>query len=414
MESQKVVITGIGAVSPVGLSAAETFESLINGRGGVTSLEGMEFSEKAPVTIGAPVKGFDPVALLGKKKSRRHARFTQLAVAAAREAQKDAQLAEAGYDPRRVATIIGVGLGGLQVIHNAALTLEHRGPRKITAYTIPALIPNMAAGIISIEAGARGPCYCTASACASSTHAVGEALHSIRSGRADAVICGGAESTLTPLALASFAAMRALSRRNDDPARASRPFDAGRDGFVLGEGAGVMILEREEVARRRGATIYGEVAGYGATADAFHITQPMEQGQGGAEAIEQALADARMTIDDIDYVNAHGTSTPFNDAAETSAIKTVFGARAKELWVSSTKSMTGHLLGGAGGLEAVICAQILQRGVVPPTINLETPDPRCDLDYVPHTARERRIRGVVSNSFGFGGQNATLVLRAVE
>jgi 3-oxoacyl-[acyl-carrier-protein] synthase II len=347
------------------------------------------------------------------KEVRRNDRYTQFGFVAAKEAVRDSGLDLGKEDGDRVGVIIGSGIGGMQTYETQLRIFFERGPRKVSPFTIPALVMNMCSGLVAIEYGARGPNFGIASACATGTHAIGEAALAIRRGEADVMIAGGSEAALTPFAYASFCAMKAMSTRNDAPQKASRPFDRNRDGFVMGEGAGVVILESIEHARARGARIYCELAGYAATCDAYHITQPDPAGKGLSLAMHRALASAGVRPEEIDYINAHGTSTPYNDRYETLAIKEVFGDHARKLAISSTKSMTGHLLGAAGGIEAVICAKTIQTGRIAPTINLDDPDPDCDLDYVPHVARECPVKTVLSNNLGFGGQNASAVFRAV-
>jgi 3-oxoacyl-[acyl-carrier-protein] synthase II len=407
----RIAVTGLGAVSPVGGTAPRSFSALLEGRSGVVDLSAL-LDARFDVRIGAPARDFSPETPLGPKQARRHGRFTLLAVSAAREAIADAGLHEAGYAPARIACVVGVGLGGLEAVDAAAVALHERGPKAVSPYGIAALVPNMAAGMIAIEAGLMGPCYAIASACASGAHAIGDALNMLRRGQVDAVVAGGAEACLTPLSIASFSSMRALSRSKRPPAEVSRPFDRERDGFVLGEGAGMLVLETEQRARKRNVNIYAELAGYAATADAFHETQPRADGLGVANAMRQALVDARLAPDAIDYVNAHGTSTVFNDRMESLAIANVFGAHSESLWVSSTKSMTGHLLGAAGAFEAVVSCLVLRHQQVPPTLNCDATDEDCKLDYVPGHARSGRIRATLSNSFGFGGQNAALIMAA--
>lgn len=341
-------------------------------------------------------------------------RFVQFAVVAAHEALRSAGLGDSRPDPERIGVVVGSGIGGMETFEEQHTTLLQKGHRRVSPFFIPMMISDMAAGQVSLTFGLKGPNFGTVSACASGAHAIGEALRLLRAGDADVIVCGGAESTITPMAVAGFGNMRALSTRNDDPQRASRPFDVGRDGFVIGEGAGILVLETEAHAKARGAQPICELAGYGASGDAYHITSPCVDGEGAARAMKRALADAAMSLDEVGYVNAHGTSTPAGDPIEVNAVKTVFGDHARRLWMGSTKSMTGHLLGAAGGLEAVVCALALQRGIVPPTINLETPDPQCDLDLVPNTARNAKLKAVMSNSFGFGGHNVSLVMRAVS
>lgn len=404
-----VAVTGIGVVSPVGTTAAASFDALVRGESGVEAWSDLDASMEA--RLAARVRGVDGSTLLGTKAARRLGRFTQLAAVAAVQAAEDAGLADANYDAESVGTVVGVGLGGLEALHAAALTLETKGPRRVSPFGIPSLIPNLAAATVAEIVNARGPSLCVSSACASSGHAIGEACQIVRQGRATAVLAGGAEACVHPLAAACFGRMGVLSRRNDAPHAASRPFDAQRDGFVLAEGAAVLVLEDLSAARARGARIYGLLAGYGATADAYSATRPNPDGVAAARAISGALADAGLRPDEVDYVNAHGTATQHADAAETTALKLAFKEHATKLWISSTKSMTGHMLGAAAAFEAVVSLLALNRSVVPPTINLERPDPACDLDYVPRLARERRLRAVISNSFGFGGQNVCLAFR---
>jgi 3-oxoacyl-[acyl-carrier-protein] synthase II len=363
--------------------------------------------------IGAEVRDWDPAQHMDPKEVRRNDRYTQFGFVAAKEAVGDSGLDLGTEDGDRVGVIIGSGIGGMQTYETQLKIFFERGPRKVSPFTIPALVMNMCSGLVAIEYGARGPNFGIASACATGTHAIGEAALAIRRGEADIMIAGGSEAAVTPFAYASFCAMKAMSTRNDAPQKASRPFDRSRDGFVMGEGAGVVVLESIEHARARGARIYCELAGYAATCDAYHITQPDPDGKGLSLAMHRALASAGMRPEEIDYINAHGTSTPYNDRFETLAIKQVFGEHAWKLAISSTKSMTGHLLGAAGGIEAVICAKTIQSGRIAPTINLEDPDPDCDLDYVPNVARELPVRAVLSNNLGFGGQNASAVFRAI-
>ncbi len=409
----RVVVTGLGAVSPLGLDADTLWDGLLAGRSGVGPITRFDATEY-PVTFGAEVDDFDPTAWVDGKDVKKLDRFLQFGIASAEMALADADFTIDDDNAEDVATYIGSGIGGLESICDAVITLEARGPRRISPFVIPKILINMASGHVSIRTGARGPNFSHVSACATGNHAIGEALRLLQYGDAKVAIAGGAEAGIVPLSLAGFARMRALSTRNDDPTAASRPFDKDRDGFVIGEGAGVLILEELEHARARGARIYCEVKGYAANSDAHHMTAPHPDGAGARACMSRALKDAGWDPTDVDYVNAHGTSTPFNDAAETKAIKEVFGAHAYDLAVSSTKSMTGHLLGAAGGLEAVICALAIHRGVVPPTINLTTPDPDCDLDYVPHTAREMKVRRTLSNAFGFGGTNGCLAFGALE
>ncbi|MEZ4392983.1 MAG: beta-ketoacyl-ACP synthase II [Polyangiales bacterium] len=409
--SCEVVVTGLGLVTPLGLDLERTWSALCEGRSGVATITRFDASAHR-TRIAAEVKGFDPLQWVDPRRVRETDRFTQFALAAAQMAWQDAGLAGEDLGDRG-GVIIGSGMGGLETIESHHDTLRARGPAKISPYFIPAAIANLGAGQVAMRLGLRGPNYCITSACASGAHAIGEAGRWIARGAVDVMIAGGAEATITPLAIAGFDAMRALSTRNDEPERASRPFDAGRDGFVMGEGAGVLVLERRDRAEARGATIYARLAGYGATDDAHHITQPAPQGAGAQRAMRAALAEGGVSPEAVGYVNAHGTSTPAGDVQEAEAIRAVFGAHAGELAVSSTKSMTGHLLGAAGGVEAAFTALALARGVLPPTINLDAPDPRCDLDFVPHVARRRRVEHALSNAFGFGGTNVSLLLSRV-
>lgn len=407
-DSQRVVATGIGLVTPVGNDVPSTWAALLAGQSGaglITQFDHTEFKTH----FAAEVKDFDPTRYVDKQQARRMDRFLHFAVAAAQEALADARFDMAQQDPRRMGVVMGTGIGGVHVLLEQYDIFRDRGPRRVSPFTVPGLMPNSAAAQISITIGARGPNLAIATACAAGTHAVGEAAELIRRGAADVMIAGGSEAGIVPLSMAGFENMGALSSRNDEPQRASRPFDAGRDGFLMGEGAGIVVLERLDRARSRGARIYGEIIGYGATADAYHITAPAEDGAGAAECMRMALADAGLAPAAVDYINAHGTSTPLNDAGETRAIKIVFGEHAYRLAVSSTKSMTGHLMGAAGAIEAVFCLLVLRDQVLPPTINYETPDPLCDLDYVPNRARPARVNVAASNSFGFGGHNGTLI-----
>ncbi|MGI9038135.1 MAG: beta-ketoacyl-ACP synthase II [Gemmatimonadota bacterium] len=414
-DRRRVVVTGMGLVTPVGLDVEETWSSLLAGRGGVAPITLFDASDQ-PVRFAAEVKDFDPELYQDKKEVRRSDRFLQFAIATAEQAMRQAGLADrtAETPSERYGVIVGSGIGGLATLEAQHSKMLERGPDRVSPFFIPMFIADMAAGMISMRYGARGPNFATVSACASSAHAIGLALRSIRNGEADVMIAGGTESTVTPLCMAGFASMKALSERNDSPATASRPFDATRDGFVLGEGAGMLVLESLEHATERGATILGELAGFGQSADAYHMTAPVPGGAGAQLAMRGALVDAGVELTDVDYVNAHGTSTPANDATETAALKSVFGAHAGKLAVSSTKSMTGHTLGAAGAIETAICVLACARGVIPPTINYETPDPECDLDYVPNEPVERNVEVALSNSFGFGGHNVALVTRRWE
>ncbi len=409
-DSQRVVITGIGVVTPVGNDTPTTWAALLAGRSGVDTIS--LFDHDAFKThIAAEVKDFDPTQYLDKATARRMDRFLHFAAAAAQEAMTDASFEMRHYDPRRVGVLVGSGIGGVHVLLEQQHILQDKGPRRVSPFAVPGLMLNSASAHISILLGARGPNLTLATACATGTHAIGEAAEIIRRGRADVMIAGGSEAGIVPMAVAGFENMGALSGRNDDPQHASRPFDAGRDGFVMGEGAGVLVLERLDLAVARGARLYGEVVGYGCTADAFHITAPAEDGIGAAECMRLALDDADMPPEAVDYINAHGTSTPLNDAGETKAIKMVFGEHAYRLAVSSTKSMTGHLMGAAGAIEAAFCLLAFRDQILPPTTNYETPDPLCDLDYVPNVARATTVNVAMSNSFGFGGHNGTVILR---
>jgi 3-oxoacyl-[acyl-carrier-protein] synthase II len=407
-----VAVTGVGLVSPIGLTAKENWASLTAGVSGIGMITRFDATDYA-CRIAGEVKGFDPSAFLEKKEVKKFDTFIHFAVAAAKEAMTDSGLVVTPENAERVGVCIGSGIGGLPLIEETHKTVLEKGPRRISPFFIPGLIVNMAAGLVSIQTGAKGPNSATATACATSAHAIGDAANAIRRGDADAMIAGGSEAVITTLAVGGFSAMRALSTRNDDPKGASRPWDKDRDGFVLGEGAGILVLEDLALAKARGAPIYAELAGYGMSGDAYHISAPSEDGDGPFRVMRNALLDADVNPDEVVYVNAHGTSTPHGDRIETIAIKRVFGDHARKLAVSSTKSMTGHLLGAAGGLEAGILALAMRHGVVPPTINYVTPDPECDLDYTPNTAREKKLPVALSNSFGFGGTNASLLMRAV-
>jgi 3-oxoacyl-[acyl-carrier-protein] synthase II len=413
MEAQnhRVVVTGTGVVSPIGNDTGTFWQRLLagcSGAGPITRFDATKYATR----FACEIKEFDPNVAIERKDAKRMDRFVQFAVVAAAEAIRDAGLDVDALDRNRIGVIIGSGIGGMETFESQHQVLLERGPDRVSPFFIPMMISDMAAGQVSIQFGLRGPNFCTVSACASSAHAIGESLRLLRAGDADVIIAGGSESTITPMALAGFGNARALSTRNDDPIRASRPFDQGRDGFVIGEGAGLLVLETEEHARRRGARVICELCGYGASADAYHMTAPSESGDGAARALRRALEDAGMRPEDVQYVNAHGTSTPTGDPIEVRAVKSVLGEHAHRIMMSSTKSMTGHLLGAAGGLEAVATALAIQHGVVPPTINLEEPDPQCDLDFVPNQARAARVTAALSNSFGFGGHNVTLAMRA--
>ncbi|HUL59695.1 MAG TPA: beta-ketoacyl-ACP synthase II [Anaeromyxobacteraceae bacterium] len=411
MSRRRVVVTGLGLVSPVGIGVDESWSALVAGRSGVAPITLFDASS-FPTRIAAEVKGFDPTKFMDRKEARRNDRFIQFALAAAEMAMKDSGLDMAREDAERVGCIVGAGIGGLGTIEEEHKTFLEKGVRKIGPFFIPSLIINLGAGQISIRYGMKGPNFSPVSACATANHSIGDAAIYIERGMADVMVTGGCEATITPLGIGGFCAARALSERNDAPEKASRPFDRGRDGFVAGEGSGILILEEYERARKRGAKIYCEVAGYGATADANHVTSPSPRGEGGQRAMKMALRDAGVPPDQVGYINTHGTSTPQGDIAECQAINDVFGEHArKKLMVSSTKSMTGHLLGAAGGLEAVVTVLAIARGVLPPTINIEEQDPECQLDVIPNTAREVRVDVAMSNSFGFGGTNAVLLMK---
>jgi 3-oxoacyl-[acyl-carrier-protein] synthase II len=408
--TRRVVITGVGLVSPVGVGTTANWDGLLAGQSGIGPITRFD-AEQFACRIAGEVKGFDPLQFVEKKDVKKMDVFIQFAIAAADFATKDAKLT---IDPElapRVGVFIASGIGGFSTIEREHKALLEGGPRRLSPFFIPAAIINLAAGQVSIRLGAKGPNSATCTACSASAHAIGDAWEIIRRCDAEVMIAGGSEAAITPLGVGGFAAMRALSTRNDQPDKASRPFDAERDGFVMGEGAGVVILEELEFARRRGAPIYAELVGYGMSADAYHITAPSEDGDGAMRVMEAALRDAKIRPSEVDYINAHGTSTPYNDRLETLAMKKLFGDHARSLAISSTKSMTGHLLGAAGGLEAGITALAVKHQIAPPTINLEHPDPECDLDYVPHKAREMRIDYALSNSFGFGGTNGALLFK---
>jgi 3-oxoacyl-[acyl-carrier-protein] synthase II len=411
---RRVVITGMGLVSPLGNDLKSFWDNLSNGRSGIGPITLFDVTQY-DCRIAGEVKNFDPAAWFNNPRdARRSDRFTQLAVAAAKMALADSGLALPAANPDRIGVMVGSGIGGLKTMEDQHTILMNRGPSRISPFMIPMLISNMASGIISMEHGLQGPNYATVSACATSAHGIGEAWRMIREGDADAFVAGGSEAAIVPLGIGGFGAMKALSTRNDEPTRASRPFDKGRDGFVMGEGAGILVMEELEHAKARGANIYAEIAGYGLSADAYHMTTPLENGEGAQRCMRMALKKAGLNPEQVDYVNAHGTSTPVGDLCETRAVKAVFGQHAHQLSVSSTKSMTGHLLGAAGVVESIACIMAIQNSLVPPTINLENPEEECDLDFTPLTAKERKIRVAVNNSFGFGGHNATLIIRAFE
>ena len=408
---RRVVVTGMGAVTPVGNDVATMWRSLVEGKSGagpITKFDASTFE----VRFACEVKGFDPLQFMDRKEAKRADQFTQYAVAASRQAMDDAGFGGGtGYEPDNTGVIIGSGIGGLKIFEEQHDVYRQRGPGKISPFFIPMFISDIAAGIVSMQFGAKGPNYATVSACATSAHAIGDAYRTIQYGDADVMITGGAEATVTPMAVGGFANMKALSERNDSPETASRPFDLTRDGFVMGEGGAVLILEELEHARKRGARIYSEIIGYGATGDAYHLTAPAPNGEGAQRAMKRALQDAQLSPGDVQYINAHGTSTPANDLNETAAIKAVFGEHAAGVNVSSTKSMTGHMLGAAGAIELVISTLAINNSLIPPTINYRTPDPECDLNYTPNAAVERELHAAISNSFGFGGHNTTLAVK---
>ena len=409
-DSQRVVITGLGAITPLGLDVDSFFQGLLEGKNGISKVESFD-TEKFTCKIGGEIKDFDATNYMDPKEARRNDRFVHFAFAATKQAVADAGLNMDQEDPDRVGVFIGSGIGGMDTIEKNCIKLIEGGPRKVSPFMIPALISNMASGVIGIELGAMGPNFSIVSACATGAHAIGESLKTLRLGEADVMIAGGSEATITSLSYAGFCSMKAMSTNNDDPEHASRPFDLNRDGFVMGEGAGVVVLETLEHAKKRGAKIHCELVGYGASCDANHITAPHPEGKGLIGAMKRALHSAQLNTTDVGYINAHGTSTPYNDRFETMAVKTLFGEHMKNVPMSSTKSMTGHLLGAAGGAESVACVRMLETGILAPTINYQEPDPDCDLDYVPNEAREAKISVAMSNSLGFGGQNASLVFK---
>jgi 3-oxoacyl-[acyl-carrier-protein] synthase II len=413
MQTRRVVITGIGLVSALGIGTAETWAAVLAGQSGIDRVTRFDVTGYA-AQIAAEVKGFDPLTFIEKKDIKKMDLFIQYAIAAAQFAMDDSKLAITAENAPDVGAFIGSGIGGFITIEREHEALLKGGPRKVSPFFIPSAIINLAAGQVSIRFGAKGPNLATCTACSASAHALGESYEIIKRGDAIAMIAGGSEAAITPMSLGGFGQLRALSTRNDEPSRACRPFDKDRDGFIIGEGAGVCILEELEHAKQRGAPIYAEVVGYGSSGDAYHMTAPTEDGDGARRVMQMAIRKAGIAASDVDYINAHGTSTPYNDTIETRAIKDCFGDHAGKLAISSTKSMTGHLLGGAGGLEAGITALAVYHGEVPPTINLDNPDPECDLDYVPHTRRTMPVRYALSNSFGFGGTNAALLFKRYE
>jgi len=411
---RRVVVTGLGLVTPLGLDVETTWRNLLEGVSGAGPITHFEVTDEFDVRFAAEVKGFDPEQYMDRKEVRRTDRFAQFAIAVAHQAVQQAGLLEdleRGLNRDRIGVLIGSGIGGIATFEEQARIMIERGPKRISPFFVPMFIPDIAAGLVSMRYGLRGPNFATVSACASSAHAIGEAFRIIQRGEADAMIAGGTEATVTPLTIAGFASMKALSTRNDSPETASRPFDATRDGFVLGEGAGAMVLESLEHALARGATILGEIIGFGQSADAYHMTAPAPEGAGAQLAMRAALEDAGLQPTDVDYINAHGTSTPANDVNETLAVKAVFGEHAYELVMSSTKSMTGHLLGAAGAVEAAISILVCREGKIPPTINFSTPDPDCDLNYAHNRRIDRAVDVALSNSFGFGGHNVCLAVR---
>ena len=408
--TRRVVVTGVGLVCALGIGTEESWENLVAGKSGIACITGFD-ATGFDCRIAGEVKNFDPFRWIEKKELKKMARFIQIALAGADFAVQMAEWKPEHSDLDEVGVYVSSGIGGFDIIEREHGKLLYGGPNKISPFFIPSAIVNLASGQISIRYGARGPNSATATACSASAHAIGDSFKIIERGAAEMMICGGSEATVTPMGVGGFAAMKALSTRNENPAGASRPFDAQRDGFVVGEGAGILILESLEHAQKRNAPIIGEIVGYGMSGDAYHITQPAEDGNGAYRVMKAAIKDAKLSPEDIGYVNAHGTSTPLGDVIETRALKRVFGERAKSVPISSTKSMTGHLLGGAGGLEAGICVLALRDQILPPTINQETPDPECDLDYIPNTARKASVEYALSNSFGFGGTNAALIFR---
>ena len=413
-QSRRVVVTGIGCLSALGPDTASFWDGLIKGRSGISRITRFDPTD-FPSKVGAEIRDFDPGKFMDPKEAKRNDRYTQYAVAASRMAIEDAKVDTTKLDADRFGVIIGSGIGGMETIENQARVLIERGPSRVSPFTIPSLIANIASGVVAIEFKAKSVNYGVVSACASGSHALGEAMRHIRDGHADIMLSGGSEAAITRLGYAGFCNMKAMSTDfNDTPEKASRPFDKLRDGFVMGEGAGVLVIESLEHAQARGARIYCELAGYGATCDAYHITGQDQEGKGLALCLNRALSEAGIAKSEVSYINAHGTSTPINDRCETLAIKRVFGEQAPKIAISSTKSMTGHLLGAAGGVEAAVCALAIHHGVVPPTLNLENPDPDCDLDYVPNQARKMQVNVAISNNLGFGGHNASLVFKALK
>ena len=408
-DTKRVVVTGMGTVTSLGQNVDEFFGNLLAGKSGIDRVESFDASAFT-CRIGAECKDFDATQWMDPKEARRSDRYAHLAMAASKMAVEDSQLDMAAEDPAQVGVLIGSGIGGMWTIENQSRILHERGPRRVSPFMIPSLIANIASGLVAIEYGMQGPNFAVVSACATATHAIGESLRILRSGEAEVMVAGGSEAAITPLGYAGFCSMKAMSTRNEEPQRASRPFDKGRDGFIMGEGAGILVLETLAHAKARGAKIYGEILGYAATCDAFHVTQPETTGKGLTLCLQKALKNSGLTPDKVDYVNAHGTSTPFNDRVETKAMKDTFGEHAGRLKVSSTKSMTGHLLGAAGGIEAIVCLKAIETGQIPPTINYEEPEEGLDLDYVPNEKVECPVNVAMSNNLGFGGHNASLVV----
>ncbi len=411
--ARRVVVTGMGVVSPLGKSVEETWDELVAGRSGAGPIQRFDPAQ-LDVRFACEVKDFDPQEYMDRKDAKRADRYAQYAIAAAEAAVRRAGLNGTLPSPERTGVLIGSGIGGIWTFEEQCKAFLEKGPKRVSPFFVPMFIPDIASGLVSIRFGAKGPNYCTVSACASSAHAIGEAFRLIQSGTADMMIAGGAEAAVTPLSIAGFQNMKALSTRNDEPAKASRPFDKDRDGFVMGDGAGIVVLEHLEGAMDRGADILGEVVGYGMSGDAYHMTQPAPGGEGARRSMEHCLADAKLDPTDVGYINAHGTSTPHGDIAETKAVKDVFGDHAMSLVMGSTKSMTGHLLGAAGGLEFTVCLLVIDRNTIPPTINQDTPDPECDLNCAPNVAIQREVDVCVSNSFGFGGHNVSLAVRRYQ
>lgn len=410
---RRIVVTGIGCLTPIGIGKEEFWSSLLAGKSGVDYITKFDTTDY-PTKIAAEVKDFNPEDYIDKKEMKKMDRFTQFAVAASKMAMEDAGLNSESLEAERFGVVLGTGIGGIGTFEEQYQRLLEKGPKRVSPFFIPMLISNIGSGYVSMILGAKGPNTTVVTACASSTNAIGEAFKIIERGAAEVMVTGGMEASITSLSIAGFSTMKAMSTNNEDPQGASRPFDLNRDGFVMGEGSGILVLEELDHALKRGATIYAEMVGYGMSADAYHITAPSPEGEGAARSMLEALGDAGIVPEDIDYINAHGTSTPYNDQFETMAIKRVFQDHAYQLCVSSTKSMTGHLLGAAGSIEAIACIMAIDRGMIPPTINLKDPDPDCDLDYVPNTPREREVNYALSNSLGFGGHNATIILKKYQ